>query len=245
MSSPSGTQSVDRSLSLLRLTAAHHSEGISIQQLVTLSGINRTTTHRLLQRLLHHGLIHRDKQKPIYRLGIETVALGSAAMEQSPVVAHYQSMVKALVKRSAASAFLVIRSGDYGHCVYYLQGEKTRSTFASNMGGTRLLGLGISSIALLASLSDAAIHAHFQRHQHTYRTHRMSEKQMMRWVTATREQGYAYINAQGVGGVGQHFTLGSCGDASVSMVIPDRLDQRLAHDHVQIIEEELQKIALY
>lgn len=238
MTSP-GTQSIQRAIMLLQLIGMYHSMGISINDLVQKSGLNRTTVHRILQQLVKQQLVYKDPKKPIYFLGIEVAALGSAAMEKSPLLHLYKPMVNSLVAQTKASAFLVIRSGDYGHCLYYKQGEKTDSTFASNLGRTRLLGLGISSMTLLAHLNNADIQAHYERHSNVYSTHRMSYKKMMEWVEKTRKIGFAYINAQGIGGVGQRFSIGSSGDASVSVVVPNRLDQKQAALYIRTIHTAL------
>lgn len=237
-----GTQSIQRAIKLLQLIGINHSVGISINELVQKSGINRTTVHRILQLLVQQQFIYKNQTKPIYYLGIEVAALGSAAMEKSPLLNLYEPMVDHLVAQTKASAFLVIRSGDYGHCLYYKQGEKTGSTFASNLGRTRLLGMGISSMSLLAHLNNADIHAHYERHLTVYRAHRMSYKKMMEWVDITRRIGFAYINAQGIGGVGQRFPIGSSGDASVSVVVPHRLDQKQATLYIQAIHSALTNI---
>lgn len=215
-----GAQSIDRALQLLQIVAMHHAKGISLQQLVHASALDRTTAYRIASSLVHTRLLQRDPDSNLYRLGVETMALGMAAMERVPLIDMCIPIMKALARRSGESVFLVVRSGDYSHCLHLEEGPRPVRTFGESVGGLRLLGFGIPSFALLAQMTDANIAAHYERHAAEYQSQRLTFAKLQRWVRQTREQGYALITAKGLGGVGMRFAMGSCGDAAIGIVTP-------------------------
>ena len=62
-------QSVDRALTLLRLVG-QSPEPITLQELCSVTGLNRTTVWRLLVTLESHGLIFCDPATKLYSLGV-------------------------------------------------------------------------------------------------------------------------------------------------------------------------------
>lgn len=239
--SPTGTQSIDRAFSLLQLIGHYHPKGLHIETIVRLSALNRTTVHRILRALLQRQLIYRDNDRPYYYLGLETISLGMAAMADPPLLHPFQELLDELVHKTGASVFFSIRLGHYAHCLYYKRGQMSRPTFARYYGHTQLLGMGISSFSLLAHLPNEEIKVHYERYQSAYKDYRLSFKRMMEWVHLARQSGYAYINAQHVGGVGTRLPYGSSSDACISLVIPDYLDKQRAEQYAHLIFDVIKK----
>jgi DNA-binding IclR family transcriptional regulator len=215
-----GAQSIDRALLLLRCIAARHAQGISLPGLVAAARLDRTTTYRIVSSLARAGLVGRDGATGLYRLGVEAMALGLAAMQRAPLIERCLPAMKALARRSQEHVFLVVRSGDYSHNLHLEQGAQPIHGFAETVGNLRLLGLGVPSFALLARMSDADIAAHYARHQAEYQSHNMSATKLQRWIRQTRELGHAQITGKGVAGVGMDFAVGSCGEAALGIVVP-------------------------
>lgn len=237
--SASGAQSIGRATAVLRLLAAHHDEGIHLRQLVERTGLQRTTLHRILAALLAAGLAAREPRRPIYRLGIEAQAMGMAAMRRPPVVTRCRPAMQRLARRTGKGVFLVVRLGDHSHCVHFEPGAGDPPGFAENLGRTRLLGLGIPSFALLARMSDAEFAEHCARCRAEYLARGLTERKLARWMRLAREMGYALVNAQGLGGIGLHFALGSCGDAALGIVGASRLSRQAGEAWVRMMREEL------
>lgn len=215
-----GAQSLDRAMGLLALVAAGQTQGTSLRTLVDATGLDRTTAWRMLASLEHHGVVARDEASGLYRLGLEAMAWGAACMERPPLIEACRPLMKTLVRRSGESVFLVVRSGDYSHCLHLEQGVHPVRGFAMNVGTTRLLGLGVASIALLARLDDAALAQHYARHADEYRSHDIGLARLQRFASQTREQGHSHTGAGGVAGVGLRFRMGSCGEAAMSIIAP-------------------------
>lgn len=240
-----GAQSIDRAVQVLQQVAARHADGLALRELVQASGLDRTTTYRIASSLVQAGLLSRDEGTTQYRLGLEVMALGLASLQRPPLVAHSLPAMKALARRSGDPVFLVVRSGDYSHCLHLEEGVRPIHTFADTVGNLRLLGLGIPSFTMLARMEDAAVAAHHARHAAEYQAQRMSLTKLQRWVRQTRELGYAQVVAQGLGGVGMHFALGSCGDAALGIVTAAaRIPRTRGPELATMMREELDRFGL-
>lgn len=238
-----GAQSIDRAMQLLQLMAAHHAPGIGLAQLVEATGLDRTTAYRIASSLVRSGVAARDASSGAYRLGIEAMALGMRSMQRAPLLETCLPVMKALARRSGEHVFLVVRSGDYSQCLHLEEGPRPIRSFAETVGSMRLLGLGIPSFALLARMSDAEFDAHCARHEAEYLAERLTAVKLQRWVRQAREQGYAQISAQGLGGVGMRFAMGSCGDAALGIVAPaSRVPRARGPMLAALMREEMRRL---
>lgn len=238
-----GAQSIDRAMQLLRLIAAHHVDGVPLPALIEATGLDRTTVYRIVSSLVVTGLASRDVQTGAYRLGIEAMALGTTSMQRPPLLAPCLPVMKALARRSGEHVFLVVRSGDHSHCLHLEEGPRPIRSFAETVGSMRLLGLGIPSFALLAQLSDEAIAGHWARHEAEYLAHCLSASKLQRWVRQARDQGYAQVSAQGLGGVGMRFAMGSSGDAALGIVAPaSRVPRSRGPALAALMRDEIQRL---
>ncbi|PJI52996.1 IclR family transcriptional regulator, partial [Methylobacterium radiotolerans] len=71
--STGGTQSMRRALGLLRVLAQHQEDGIDLQGVMTATGLERSTAHRLLSCLLEEQFAERDRATRRYRLGVDSM----------------------------------------------------------------------------------------------------------------------------------------------------------------------------
>ncbi|WP_326541615.1 IclR family transcriptional regulator [Pseudorhodoferax sp.] len=237
-----GAQSTARTLALLQRVARGHAEGVALRTLVADSGLDRTTAYRLLGALVQGGLVQREAGT-VYRLGDEALALGLAALQRPPLVERCLPVMRALARRSGEPVFLVVRAGDHSHCLHLEQGPRPVRAFADSVHRLVLLGLGTPSFTFLAHMDDAALAAHYARHAEAYAAQRMGLAKMQRLARQARAQGYAQINAQGVGGVGVRFVLGSCGEAALGIVAPAaRLPRARGPAMAQLLLEELRRL---
>lgn len=238
----SGAQSVERAGALLRCIAASHADGISLQRLVDEIGLDRTTAWRLVGCLVAQALVRKDVATGLYYLGVEASALGAACMDRPPLVQSCLPAMKALARLSGDNVFLMVRSGDHSHCLHLEEGEHRVRSFALNVGSTRLLGQGVGSLALLASLSDDALAAHYRRHESEYQSDDVGLARLRRWAGQTRESGHSRGSSGGVAGVGMGFRFGSCGHAAFSIVAPrTRLPRARGEELAMAMQRELRR----
>ncbi|KDC11429.1 IclR family transcriptional regulator [Bordetella bronchiseptica] len=159
-----GAQAVSRALSLLRHISHGHPHGIGIAELAIAAQLDRTTAYRLASSLVEFGLVERDPARN-YRLGVEAMQLGLAAMRSAPVVERLRPIMRRLARRTEDTVFLVVRNGDYGHCLHSEEGSYPVKALVLQVGGMRVLGIGSAGSTLLANLPDDEIAALYQRHQ--------------------------------------------------------------------------------
>jgi DNA-binding IclR family transcriptional regulator len=213
----SGAQSLDRAVGLINLIAQHHDQGIALSDLVQAAGLDRTTVWRMVENLQHAGLIEKNTQTGAFVLGPLATAWGAASFGQSALIRQCQPVMKNLARASGDNVFLVLRMGDYSHCLHLEQGAHAVRSFRQTVGENRLLGLGVGSIAMLAALPDEAVDAHHTRHMESYSQEGVTRAQLLRWVRSARQRGFAYRNTAGIAAVGLHGVIGGVAVAALSI----------------------------
>ncbi|MEJ2258190.1 MAG: IclR family transcriptional regulator [Woeseiaceae bacterium] len=105
MESPQGAQSVLRAIHLLKIFTVERAE-LRLAELCKLSGLNKATTHRLLQALLSEGMLERDTDSGKYRLGPVVMALGAQAMSFKNLRTEGRSLLRQLAAETGETATL-------------------------------------------------------------------------------------------------------------------------------------------
>lgn len=100
----SNVQSIERALLLLE-TLAQHSSGCSIKQLAELTGLNKSTIHRILHTLLTFGYVRQNPQTDNYHLGFQILNLSNHLMDEFDIV----SIAKPYLKKVCNETGLVIQ----------------------------------------------------------------------------------------------------------------------------------------
>lgn len=214
-----GAQSVDRALDLLRRVAGLHPDGATVTDLAKAAGIDRTTAHRLLKSLESAGFIERGDGKRV-RLGMQAMQIGLASMKRAPILGACRPMLKRLAHLTEDTVFLVVRSGDYAHCLHYEEGRSPVRTLVLPVGGMRVLGVGSAGMALLARQTDTAIEEIYARHREEFRPLGLALPKIRHIVERTRKDGFSATGGlvhEGVSGVGMSFDIDADGYAAISV----------------------------
>ncbi|ODV41964.1 IclR family transcriptional regulator [Cupriavidus sp. UYMMa02A] len=238
-STPAGVQSLERVFSILALLADHHVIGMSLRQLVELTGLSRATAQRMIAFLLQLHYVEQDPKTRNFRLGTAAMFLGLRTMSRPPLVQlppyHY---CVPLARRSGEGVFLVIGIGDYSYNLHLEQVPPQNPDLMSLVGQTRLLGLGIGSLSLLSTMTNAEIRQHHERHAAEYHSHGLTIARILTGVERSRQLGYTLAAGFGVAGVGHAFAVPS-GFAAISMVFPTRMPLSRRHELGSLIVEEV------
>src|SRR5690606_5427785 len=144
-----GTQSVFRAMGVLQCVAHMHPAGITIGELAQSSQLDRATAYRLASCLAESGFVERDANK-VYRLGLQAMQLGLAAMRAAPLLTACKPLMQRLARRTEDTVFLVVRTGDYAHCLHCEEGLFPVKALVLQVGGMRVLGLGSAGMSLLS-----------------------------------------------------------------------------------------------
>lgn len=104
-----GAQSITRAISLLKAFDDRHPEW-SLSELSEQVGLNKTTVHRLLAALESEGLITRNSISGGYRLGLELVGLGGAALRANDLHAIARPEMERLAQDGGVAVALEVLS---------------------------------------------------------------------------------------------------------------------------------------
>jgi len=149
----SSVQSISRANELLRLISADTSGGMRLLDLVTASGLSQPTTHRLLQQLVHDGLLMQDGHRR-YCLGPFAYELGLLASQHFPLRTQYQPALERISAETGDATFLMVRSGSHAFCLERQSGSFPIQVLTVQAGQRRPLGVGGGGLALLAFMPD-------------------------------------------------------------------------------------------
>lgn len=199
---PSGAQSIERAVAVLRAVATLNHEGASVSEVASLLKLDRTTTHRILKTLAAHRMLGHAGEPRRYYLGALTYQLGQAAGERLDLRKLCAPAMARIAAETGDTVFLMVREGQESVCADRKSGDFPVKTFVVEVGTRRPLGIGAGSLAILAALpaeeAEAAINANVQRIR-AYKG--MNEKVLRELVARTRlthEASMDVIDVEGV-----------------------------------------------
>lgn len=247
MKASGGTQSLRRGLELMRLLAAHHVDGIRLQDLLAASSLNRSTGYRLVACLVDVGYAERDAVTRRYRLGLAAMHLGLVAMDRAPLVEMSRVAMRRLARVSGDTVFLIVRQGDHALCLHREEGPFPIRALAIDVGERRLLGIGAGGRAIMAELASEEIAAIFHRNARKYQEAGIELADLLGSAAATRLNGYAAMEdliTIGIAGVGCAFRVSTNTIASISIAaITSRLKASRRKELADLIRQECLRLA--
>jgi DNA-binding IclR family transcriptional regulator len=104
---PQGAQAALRAVRLLKLFTNEQPE-MSLAEISKSSGLNKTTTHRLLRALHSESLIARNSATSAYSLGPGLMALGVQALASSDLRRRVRPLLRKLARESGETATLEV-----------------------------------------------------------------------------------------------------------------------------------------
>lgn len=163
----SGTQTIQRAATLLRLLTVHNRNGMRLVDIYRKAKLERPTTHRILQGLIAEGLVVQDQQSKLYFLGPALYEMGLAAAPRPQFRDVCHPHIGELARVSGDTVFFTVRSGLDGVCLDRAEGAFPVKVFVLEIGKRRPLGVGGGGLAILAALSneeyDRILHANAPR----------------------------------------------------------------------------------
>lgn len=237
-----GTQSVRRALQLMRLLAQHDTEGLSLQELTALSGLERSTAHRLVSCLVDENFARRTDNAKRYQLGVDAMQMGFSAMAQMPIADMLRPLTKRLCRLSGDTVFLVVQQGDHALCLLREHGDFPVRIFTIDAGEKRLLGIGAGGLAIIADYSAEQIAAIHARHKADYEQAGLPLEVLQQRARTTRQKGFSEIVdgiTPGVSGVGFAFAVSQIAKVAISFgAINQRLDAARRQEMGSLIMRE-------
>lgn len=104
---PQGAQSALRAIRLLKLFTPERAE-MTLAEVSHAAGLNKTTTHRLLQALQSESLVERNAASSVYSLGPGLMALGVQALSSSDLRKRVRPVLRMLARETGETATLEV-----------------------------------------------------------------------------------------------------------------------------------------
>jgi DNA-binding IclR family transcriptional regulator len=152
-----GTQSIHRSVQLLRAIASRGRDGARLVDLTHHTGLEQPTARRILKSLIAEGIVTQQTGSRRYLLGHLVFELGLAAAPQFNLQKLCEPAMARIADKTGDTVFLTVRSGWDSVCVDRREGAFPIRTLTLDIGTRRPLGVGAGGIALLMDLSDEDI----------------------------------------------------------------------------------------
>lgn len=149
-----------KAISVLELLA-ESGEEMSLNDISTRLGLNKSTCHRILNTLAARDFVERGAPGA-YRLGIGAFMVGSAMARRLDVRERSLPAMQELFEATRETIFLCIRRGNDAVCVERLDGDFAAGHYLK-LGGVLPLHIGAAPRVLLAALPDDEIAAYLAR----------------------------------------------------------------------------------
>jgi DNA-binding IclR family transcriptional regulator len=197
-------QSIERSARVIAAIARGDGGGVRAVDVVTRTGLHKTTVHRILATLEGLGWVEHDELGQ-YRIGLELVALGLASASRRGLVELAGPHLSRLAEETGDTVYLQVRMGGEALCLDRVTGSFPIRALTLGIGDRRPLGAGAGSLALLAWSPDREVsHAIAATIQSRYE-HFRSPEAIGQMVAGARAAGYAHnpgLIVPGAEGVG-------------------------------------------
>ena len=236
-----GAQSAAKVLNLLKLVGASHPQGVRLTDLIVQSGLDRSTTHRLLVCLMETGFVERTAARKLYRLDMEAMQLGLVSAGLTPLVERFRPVMQRVARTTGDTVFLMVRSADHALCLHREEGSYPIKAFVVEPGTRRLLGTSSVGIAVLASLPDAELLATYARHLAEYSAVGMPLQRLQQMVRSARANGFVEMDdfrTKETSGVGCAVRLSSNGHGGISVAA---ISSRMPAQRRREVGTELQR----
>lgn len=187
----STSQTVGRAIQLIRLVASSKSHNLRLIDIAEMASLDKSTAHRLLQRLVHERMLARDPGRRGYRLGPLLHELGLGALPETNVEEAAEPALRQLARTTGDMAFLSGRSGLEIVCLRRIAGAFEIQTLARNVGDRHPLGIGAAGLAILAAMNNNDADAAIGAISPQLGRYSLTEQVLRERVGLTRRRGYA------------------------------------------------------
>ncbi|GAB3648360.1 IclR family transcriptional regulator [Ramlibacter alkalitolerans] len=190
-STAGSAQTVGRAIQLLRLVASSQARHLRLVDIAEMAALDKSTAHRLLQRLVQERMLVRDAGHRGYRLGPLLYELGLAALPETSLRELSQGALQQLARGTGDMAFLVVRSGFESVCLDRIAGNFAIQTMTQGVGDRHPLGVGAGGLAILAALGEAEVKVVLKAIAPQLRRYRLTDRALRERREAARERGPA------------------------------------------------------
>jgi DNA-binding IclR family transcriptional regulator len=188
---PGPAQTVARAVQLLRLVASSKVRNLRLVDIAELASLDKSTAHRILQRLVRERMLVHDSRMGGYRLGPLLYELGLNAVPGASFGEASYRALEELAHATGDMSFLVVRSGSETVCLQRIMGNFPICTMTQGLGDRHPLGVGAGGLAILAALPESERDVLLEALAPRLRRYQLTISQVCERVRLVRERGYA------------------------------------------------------
>jgi len=232
-------QTIDRTMQILKSFSTEEKE-LSLADLHHKLKLSKSSLQRILNTLIHHGVIEKDDKKKTYQLGIELLFLGQLVEKNSHLLSISKPHMEKLRDEFGESVSLNIINKNKRQCIGYVSGGHELTTI-TYVGQTSPLYAGASAKLLMAYLPTDELTELLNDIEFMQITDKtiMNREKLIQELSRVHRDGYAISYGERVKGA---FSL--CAPirnrfneviAGVTLMIPDvrvaekKIDQYIEH----------------
>ncbi|OVZ58337.1 hypothetical protein CDO44_14875 [Pigmentiphaga sp. NML080357] len=196
-SSPKGTQSIERTIQILKKVASRNTAGITLAEIARETGLKSPTAHRILACLTEQGLLMQRGPKREYFLGMLAYELGLAANCHFTLRELCSPVLNRLARATGDTVFLTTRSGTDSVVIERVEGSYPVKVLTQMVGERRPLGSTAGGLALLAAMPEAEREDVIRKNRHRLNRYgKLSEELLNHMVERACRLGYALNDGQ-------------------------------------------------
>lgn len=190
----SGTQSIERTIALLRELATYGPCGAKVSELASRLHMEYPTTHRMIRCLVAQRMVEKVNEQHHYSLGQLVYELGLSVPPRLNLREHCEEITIRIAEHTGDTVFLNVRSGLDVLCIDRKEGTYPIKTLIFEIGNRRPLGIGAGGIALLMNLPDEELTQTVNAAADRLRAFGfITPKNVLAIVRRSRELGYVFI----------------------------------------------------
>lgn len=238
-----GTQSIDRTVGVLKLVIAYGSHGLTVAELVALSELERPTVYRIVQALERQGLLKRPEGAKRYVLGDYCRVIAAAFADRVDLRSVCEPVLRSVAEETGNSAFLIGRIGYESICLGRVVGSYPVQVLTVNVGTRNPLGTGAGGLAILATLppneQNECIRANAKRLK-GYGS--LTESTLRALIRSTERRRYAVIghfNVPGVVGIG--VAMRNASGNILGAITTSSIDSRMSREDIHAAAASITK----
>jgi len=191
-----------KTLKIIEEIVANQETGLTLKEIAEQTEAPKSSAHRILTNLVHHGYIDHEKETGKYRGAFKLASLGSEVLGHFDLRVHMRPHLVALHKATGLTCNLAIRSGNVGTYIDRLESPLYGIRLFSNVGQTFPLHGGGLGKALLAYSAPEEINEILSRPLERYTPNTITDRAgLKRELERIRERGYALDREEVIRGV--------------------------------------------
>lgn len=245
-----GTQSVERTIAILKELATYGSRGAKVSEIADRLSLEYPTAHRIVRCLVGQRMAEKDESSLRYSLGPLVYELGLSVPPRMNLRELCDPVTTRIALATGDTVFLNVRSGFDVLCIDRKEGTFPIKTLIFEIGNRRPLGIGAGGIALLMQLADEDLAEVLAANASRFQAYgKLSAKSVVALVKRSRELGYVVtqdIVVRDVSAISLPFGgYNGIPAAAISVAcVPSRMPQSRHRELVAFLKAEIKSLEI-